>query len=147
MPESYDHWQSNSESLRPIGSYGKITVNPEPDASVTAKDFASLKKAGMVRKAAYFVCSISDDTGEERTYAGMPISKVVQKELGIGGAIPLLCNSHWACSAGRHRMAAIGSEWQLALGLLSCTAADGSEWQRVKLTRLFVLTDRLMVRR
>ena len=56
---------------------------------VTAEDFASLKEAA-VRRPANFVCSISDDTGEECTYTGMPISKVVQKGMGIGGAISLL---------------------------------------------------------
>merc|ERR1712226_1297853 len=69
---------------------GEITVQPEPEVPVTAKDFTALKKAGMVRKPANFVCSISDDRGEECTYAGMPISKVVQDGMGIGGAISLL---------------------------------------------------------
>jgi ATP citrate (pro-S)-lyase len=69
---------------------GEIAVQPEPEVPVTAKDFTALKKAGMVRKPANFVCSISDDRGEECTYAGMPISKVVQDSMGIGGAISLL---------------------------------------------------------
>merc|ERR1712050_75124 len=65
-------------------------IESEPEVPVTAKDFTALMKAGMVRKPANFVCSISDDTGEECTYAGMPISKVVQEGMGIGGAISLL---------------------------------------------------------
>merc|ERR1712151_706170 len=69
---------------------GEITVQPEPEVPVTAKDFTALKKAGMVRKPANFVCSISDDRGEECTYSGMPISKVVQEGMGVGGAISLL---------------------------------------------------------
>merc|ERR1712232_553 len=44
---------------------GVIEVDPEPEVPVTAADFVTLKKAGMVRKPANFVCSISDDTGEE----------------------------------------------------------------------------------
>merc|ERR1719188_1450006 len=69
---------------------GVIEVDPEPEVPVTAADFVSLKKAGMVRKPANFVCSISDDTGEECLYAGVPISKVVQEQMGFGGAISLL---------------------------------------------------------
>merc|ERR1712060_319437 len=69
---------------------GDITVQPEPEVPVTAKDFTALKKAGMVRKPANFVCSISDDRGEECTYAGMPISTVVKEGMGVGGAISLL---------------------------------------------------------
>ena len=63
-----------------------IIVDPEPEVPVTAEDFASLKKAA-VRRPANFVCSISDDTGEVCTYTGMPINKVVQEGMGIGGAI------------------------------------------------------------
>merc|ERR1711972_535862 len=69
---------------------GEIVVEEEPEVPVTAKDFVALKKAGMVRKPANFVCSISDDRGEECTYSGMPISKVVQEGMGVGGAISLL---------------------------------------------------------
>merc|ERR1711985_106891 len=69
---------------------GEIEIDAEPEVPVTAKDFTALKKAGMVRKPANFVCSISDDRGEECTYSGMPISKVVQDGMGIGGAISLL---------------------------------------------------------
>jgi len=69
---------------------GVIVVNSEPEVPVAVKDFAALKKAGMVRKPANFVCSISDDRGEECTYSGMPISKVVKDGLGFGGAISLL---------------------------------------------------------
>ena len=52
--------------------------------------FASLKKAGMVRRPANSVCSISDDTGEACTYTGRPTNKVVQEGMDIGGAISLL---------------------------------------------------------
>jgi len=69
---------------------GEIEIDAEPEVPVTAKDFTALKKAGMVRKPANFVCSISDDRGEECTYSGMPISKVVQDGMGVGGAISLL---------------------------------------------------------
>jgi ATP citrate (pro-S)-lyase len=71
-------------------SEGVLSVTAEPDVPVAVKDFAALKKAGMVRKPANFVCSISDDRGEECTYSGMPISKVVKDEMGFGGAISLL---------------------------------------------------------
>merc|ERR1711953_1033842 len=69
---------------------GDITVQPEPEVPVTAKDFTALKKAGMARKPANFVCTISDDRGEECTYAGVPISKVVQTGQGFAGAVSLL---------------------------------------------------------
>ncbi len=48
------------------------------------------KKLGLVRKPANFVSSISDDRGEELEYAGMAISEVFEKDLGVGGVLSLL---------------------------------------------------------
>merc|ERR1719324_2035039 len=69
---------------------GDIIPNPEPALPVTPKDFAMLKKAGVVRKAANFACSISDDRGEELLYAGKPLGEVLEQGLGIGGVVSLL---------------------------------------------------------
>merc|ERR1712048_73840 len=69
---------------------GQILVKAEPEVPVVVKDFAALKKAGMARKPANFVCTISDDRGEECTYAGCPISKVVHSGQGFAGAVSLL---------------------------------------------------------
>jgi ATP citrate (pro-S)-lyase len=70
-------------------------------------DFAWAKSLGLIRKPAGFVSSISDDRGEEllyvgdllvinhltRTrcsYAGVPISRVFEEDLGVGGVLSLL---------------------------------------------------------
>lgn len=53
-------------------------------------DFTWAKKLGLVRKPANFVSSISDDRGEELEYAGMAISEVFEKDLGVGGVLSLL---------------------------------------------------------
>merc|ERR1719258_1027971 len=79
-----------NDTFNKLVQKGVINLKAEPDVPVTVKDFALLKKAGMVRKPANFVCSISDDRGEECTYSGMPISKVVNDGHGFGGAISLL---------------------------------------------------------
>ena len=52
-----------------IHSYSK-TSQSTPPLQVTPKDFAYLKKLGVVRKPANFACSISDDRGDELLYAG-----------------------------------------------------------------------------
>jgi ATP citrate (pro-S)-lyase len=91
VPDSFTGLgQKLLECFESLVQKGVITVKPEPDVPFTVKDFALLKKAGMVRKPANFVCSISDDRGEECTYSGMPISKVVNDGAGFGGAISLL---------------------------------------------------------
>merc|ERR1719460_3353230 len=69
---------------------GVITPAQEPSVPVTPKDFAMLKKAGVVRKPANFACSISDDRGEELLYAGKPLGEVLEQGLGIGGVVSLL---------------------------------------------------------
>ena len=48
------------------------------------------KALGMVRKSSNFICTISDDRGEEVTYNKMPLSRVINEGLGIGGVISLL---------------------------------------------------------
>ncbi|HIC44427.1 MAG TPA: ATP citrate synthase [Sulfurimonas sp.] len=61
---------------------GIIVDIVEPDLKIVPK----------VRKAKEFICTISDDTGEEATYAGYPISAVATPEtgFGIGDVISLL---------------------------------------------------------
>merc|ERR1711862_566748 len=53
-------------------------------------DYTWAKKQGLVRKPTNFICSISDDRGEECTFNGMKISDVFAKDLGIGGVLSLL---------------------------------------------------------
>ncbi len=58
------------------------------------EDFEKAVKTGRVRKPTDIICSISNDTGDEATYLGEPISKVAQdKNLGLGYVIGLL----WFC--------------------------------------------------
>merc|ERR1719380_163722 len=91
VPQSFNQLGEEIQKVfEKLVQEGEIEVDAEPEVPVTAKDFTALKKAGMVRKPANFVCSISDDRGEECTYSGMPISKVVQDGMGVGGAISLL---------------------------------------------------------
>ena len=65
--------------LKADGVIGEI---PEPDMNVVPK----------VRRPKQFICTISDDRGEECTYAGFPISSVATPDTGkgIGDVISLL---------------------------------------------------------
>ncbi|KAL8447435.1 hypothetical protein Emed_004389 [Eimeria media] len=65
---------------------------PRDDAPVprVPLDYAWAKKLGLVRKPKGFVSTISDDRGEELLYAGWPISKVMEEDMGVGGVISLL---------------------------------------------------------
>jgi ATP citrate (pro-S)-lyase len=69
---------------------GRLVPAPEPETPKIPMDYTWAKRLGLVRKPANFVSSISDDRGEELLYSGMPISKVFEKDLGIGGVVSLL---------------------------------------------------------
>merc|ERR1712176_1620152 len=91
VPQSFNQLGEEVQKIfEKLVQEDEIQIDAEPEVPVTAKDFAALKKAGMVRKPANFVCSISDDRGEECTYAGCPISKVVHSGQGFAGAVSLL---------------------------------------------------------
>jgi ATP citrate (pro-S)-lyase len=53
-------------------------------------DYTWARRLGLVRKPANFISSISDDRGDELSYAGMPISEVFSENIGIGGVVSLL---------------------------------------------------------
>lgn len=56
------------------------------------EDYTALKKSGKIRKTTNFICTISDDRGEEAVYAGHPISSLATPDTGfsIGDVISLL---------------------------------------------------------
>jgi len=73
-----------------LSKNGTIPELIEPPIPKVPMDFNWAKRLGLVRKPANFVCSISDERGEELVYCGMPISEVFQENLGVGGVLSLL---------------------------------------------------------
>ncbi|WP_187646962.1 citrate/2-methylcitrate synthase [Nitrosophilus labii] len=71
---------------------GIIKDIEEPEVPNVPEDFAKALKAGKIRKPKNFICTISDDRGEEATYAGYPISSVATPDTGktIGDVVSLL---------------------------------------------------------
>ena len=53
-------------------------------------DYAKALKEGLIRKPSNFICTISDDRGEELLYGKMPISEVFKQDIGIGGVLSIL---------------------------------------------------------
>jgi len=54
------------------------------------QDYAWARKLGLIRKPSNFISSISDERGDELSYAGMPISEILSSGMGIGDVIALL---------------------------------------------------------
>jgi len=77
---------------RELHAEGIIEDIAEPVITPLPEDCQSALKAGRVRKGTHFTCTISDDRGEEATYAGIPISAVATPDTGygIGDVITLL---------------------------------------------------------
>ena len=69
---------------------GEIPEIQEPEVPPIPEDYAKAVKAGKVRRPTNFICTISDDRGEEATYCGVPISEVVEKGYSIADVIGLL---------------------------------------------------------
>mmetsp|Transcript_12735 Transcript_12735/g.33221 ORF Transcript_12735/g.33221 Transcript_12735/m.33221 type:complete len:601 (-) Transcript_12735:1240-3042(-) len=69
---------------------GTVVEGPEPAPPHMPMDYKWASELGLVRKPAAFVSTICDDRGEELLYAGMPITRVFEEDIGIGGVLSLL---------------------------------------------------------
>lgn len=83
VPSSFNDLPNKiAEVYNDLKAKGVITDIAEPEMNVCPK----------VRKSKEFICTISDDRGDEATYAGFPISSVATPDTGkgIGDVISLL---------------------------------------------------------
>ncbi|MHC3995803.1 citrate/2-methylcitrate synthase [Thiomicrolovo sp. ZZH C-3] len=83
VPESFNDLPAKiNEVYNKLKAEGVIGEIEEP----------ALREVPKVRRAKQFICTISDDRGEEATYAGYPISSVATPDtgFGIGDVVSLL---------------------------------------------------------
>ncbi len=91
VPDSYDDYdQKIKATYESLVKRGVIKPKPEPPVPKVPMDYAKAVKNGVVRKPASFICTISNDRGEELLYGKMPISEVFKKDIGIGGVLSIL---------------------------------------------------------
>lgn len=83
VPESFNDLPNKINEV-----YTKLTA----EGVISEIEEPILREVPKVRRAKQFICTISDDRGEEATYAGHPISSVATPEtgFGIGDVISLL---------------------------------------------------------
>ncbi len=85
VPKSFnDLPEIISGVYRELHAEGVIGTFKEPDIKPMPEDCQSAMRAGRVRKGTHFICTISDDRGDEATYAGKPISTVATPDTGYG---------------------------------------------------------------
>jgi ATP citrate (pro-S)-lyase len=91
VPNSFDDYGEKIAMVYKDLVKKKIIVpKPEPPAVKIPMDYNTAIKAKLVRRPANFICTISDDRGEELLYGNMPISEVFKKDIGIGGVLSIL---------------------------------------------------------
>ncbi len=91
VPDSFEDLDKKiAETYNELVKNGAIKPAEEIEPPPLPVDFKAASKEGTVRKSTNFICSISDDRGEEVTYAGVPISEIIEKDMGIGDVIGLL---------------------------------------------------------
>jgi succinyl-CoA synthetase alpha subunit/citrate synthase len=91
VPDCFDDLdQKIRETFDRLVAEGKLRPAPDVPPPPIPQDYKVASKTGQVRRDANFVCTISDDRGDEPTYAGIQISEVIEKGLTIGEVISLL---------------------------------------------------------
>src|SRR4030043_1404278 len=91
VPNSFDDYgEQIAKVYKDLVKKKIIIPKPETSPIKMPMDYADALKAKLVRKPANFISTISDDRGEELIYGNMPISKVFEKDIGIGGVLSIL---------------------------------------------------------
>ncbi|KAG7298381.1 hypothetical protein JYU34_017998 [Plutella xylostella] len=102
VPESFDSLGGAIKQVyQQLLKSGKILVKEEVEPPKVPMDYDWARKLGLIRKPAAFISTICDERGQELSYCGVPISQILEKQLGVGGAISLLWFQRelpeWAC--------------------------------------------------
>jgi citrate synthase len=69
---------------------GAVLRFEEPEAPRIPADYSKAIASGDIRKPTTFICTVSDDSGDEVLYAGKRLSDVLDQKMGIGGVVGLL---------------------------------------------------------
>ena len=91
VPRSFDAiGEKMYEVYAGLVANGTIIPKPEPPVPKIPMDYIWAKRLGLIRKPANFISSISDDRGDELSYASVPISEAISSDMGVGGVLALL---------------------------------------------------------
>ncbi|TPP64733.1 ATP-citrate synthase [Fasciola gigantica] len=91
VPSSFDDLDAVIRQVyTDLVSTGKLVPKPDCKPRPVPVDYAWAKELGLIRRPAAFTSTICDDRGSELVFAGVPISQVINEQLGIGGVLGLL---------------------------------------------------------
>ena len=91
VPTSFDGYGDEVRKVyEMLLARGVVSKFEEPEVPRIPADYSKALAAGDIRKPTTFICTVSDDSGEEVLYAGKRLSSVLEDKMGIGGVIGLL---------------------------------------------------------
>lgn len=91
VPNSFDDFgEQIAKIYKKLKKEKKVKDVEEFEPPKVPMDYSAAVKAGLVRKPTNLVCTISNDTGDEATYIGTPISALFEKNYGIGDVVGML---------------------------------------------------------
>lgn len=91
VPESFDTFADViAEVYQDLVRKGEIEEKNEAEPPILPINYMTAAAEGRVRRATGIVSTICDDRGEEPTYAGVPISDIIQQDGSIGDVVSLL---------------------------------------------------------
>lgn len=91
VPESFNDLDEKiRETYQEMVRKGEIIPAPDVEPPPVPMDYQQALAEGLVRRKTNFISTIVDERGEELAYCGVPISRVVEEEWGLGGVIGLL---------------------------------------------------------
>ncbi|GBG75748.1 hypothetical protein CBR_g20994 [Chara braunii] len=149
VPDSFEGFEALiKKTYDALVAQGKIVPAAEVTPPTLPEDLHSAIKAGKVRAPTHVISTISDDRGDEPSYAGVPISAIIENNYGLGDVISLLwfkrslpryctrfiemciilCADHGPCVSGAHNTivtARAGKDLVSCLGLDAPTFVEG----------------------
>lgn len=123
VPTSYEGFETAiQQTFQKLVEEGKIGATPDVKPPAIPEDLNIAIKSGKVRAPTHIISTICDDRGEEPSYAGVPMSTIVEQGFGLGDVISLLwfkrslpryctkfieicimlCADHGPCVSGAH---------------------------------------------
>jgi ATP citrate (pro-S)-lyase len=91
VPDSFEDFENKiNGTYKELVKNGVIVPAKDVEPPQFPIDYREAVKLGLVRKPTNFICTISDDSGEEVTYGGIPITEIIEKNYTLGDVISIL---------------------------------------------------------
>jgi len=91
VPNSFDDFgEKIAQTYKKLRKQRKVKDIPETETVQFPIDYKKALKEKVIRKPTNFICTISNDTGEEPTYVDVRMSELFKRGYGIGDVIGML---------------------------------------------------------